>query len=104
MEAQKYNPFAEYEEAFKRLQEQDEQAQKDGKLVGRYIDHPFADGRAYYKITKENKSSVVIEVVRGIGDDWSIPAWGDKATIKKTLAQDFLRRRDALNILFSKRW
>ena len=63
---------------FKKLQKQDKMAKKVGKLVGRYIDEPWADGNAFYVIVKENKTSVRIRVVTGIGDDWIIlqpPNW-----------------------------
>jgi len=93
-------------EAFRRnwekLDKQDDEAREAGKLLGRYIAHPFADGQAVYIITNESKYKVVIRVVTGLGDDWVLPAWGESISIPKVTAQQFLRGRDGMKRLFSK--
>ena len=61
----------------------DENAKADGKLVGRYVREPIADGYAYYKIVKVKKSTIDIKLITGIGDDYSIPYWGTEASVKK---------------------
>lgn len=81
----------------------DERAKAEGKLVGRYVDHPYADGHAVYQIVKESARTVRIEVVTGIGDDWVLPAWGRAATISRKLAEELIGRRDALDALFAKK-
>ena len=77
----------------KGMEDKDRKAKEAGKLVGRYIPHPCADGAAYYEIIRENKHSVRIRVVL-IGDKWVLPAWGHETTIKKDLALWFLRSLD----------
>lgn len=87
---------------FKRLEECDKKAKERGSLVGRFIQEQYADSYAYYQIIKENKKTVRIRVCTGIGDSWTIPYWGKEATIEKSYAIESIRRRDALNRIFSK--
>lgn len=87
---------------FKQLALEDAKAKDLGLLVGRYIDEPIADGKAIYKIIKENKKTVRIKVVTGIGDDWTIPCWGKETTIDKDYAIRKLHSRDAIAKLFQK--
>lgn len=94
-----FDPAA-MEKRWNDLLEQDREAKRLGRLVGRYISHPYADGNAIYTITAESAKKVTIAVVIGIGDDWVLPAWGTKTTILKSVAQQFLQRRDALAALF----
>lgn len=82
--------------------EEDSKAKKSNGLIGRFIAHPFADGSAFYKITKVTKRTVTIEVITGIGDDWVLPAWGEKCTIPLATAFDFVSARDELAELFKK--
>jgi hypothetical protein len=93
------SPYEIYTKNLQNLESTDTIAKKQGKLVGRYISHPYADGYAYYRITKENKKTVHIEVVTGLGDDWVLPAWGDETTIDKNLALRFIICRDAFSEL-----
>ena len=86
-----------------RLNKIDAKAKAEGTLLYRYIDHPYADGRAYYQIVKVNKRSVSIKVLGGLGDDWVLPAWGRECKIPKNLAEQFVARRDALAKLFAER-
>jgi hypothetical protein len=86
-----------------KLQECDKTAKENGELVGRYIDEPFADGKAIYQIVKENKKTVRIRVCTGLGDDWVIPYWGEEATIDKEYAVKKVAQRDALAELFRKK-
>lgn len=88
---------------FNKLEEEDTAAKKKKQLVGRYVSQPWADGRAYYQIVKENKKTVKMEVVTGIGDDWVIPYWGESPTIDKKFAIDEIYRRDELEKMFPKR-
>jgi hypothetical protein len=91
-----------YDQNWKSINDCDQKAKADGKLVGRFLDFPYADGKAIYQIVKENKQSVVIVVCTGIGDDWVLPFLGEKATVKKSYAIDHLTRRDRLDELFSR--
>jgi uncharacterized protein YutD len=59
-----------------KLEENDRKAAEKGSLIGRYIQESYADGYAYYVITKVKKNTVTIKSVKGIGDDWEIPYWG----------------------------
>lgn len=86
-----------------KLQECDKTAKEKGELVGRYIDEPFADGKAIYQIIKENKKTVRIRVCTGLGDDWVIPYWGEETTIDKEYAVKKVAQRDALTELFRKK-
>lgn len=65
-----------------------------GVLVGRVIREPIADGFAVYQIVRENKKSVRIVHVSGIGDDYMLPSWGEEATIPKDYASKNIWRRD----------
>lgn len=85
---------AAYEQNWKRLQELDEEAQRRGLVVGRYITHSYADGQAVYQIVAENRKTIRIQVVRGLGDDWVLPAWGVDATIDKAYAEKEFRQRE----------
>lgn len=82
------------------LVREDKIAKEKGVLVGRYIKEQYADGYALYKITKETKYKVTIEVVKNVGDDWEIPYWGEKSIISKKYALDNILRRDGLEELF----
>ena len=86
---------------FGKLRSCDEQAKNAGVLVGRYISHPFADGRAYYQIVKENRLKVTIKVCTGLGDDWELPAWGEECEINRSLAEEFIEQREGLERIFS---
>ena len=92
-----------WEENYKKMEEVDFEARREGQLIGRYLREQIADGYAYYQITKENKNTVVIEHVTGIGDDYSVPYWGSKASIKKAFAIQNVECRDKFNALFSKK-
>jgi len=85
-----------------KLEKTDQKAKAEGKLIGRYIQEQIADGYAYYVIVKENKAAVQIKHVSGLGDDWVIPYWGVKATIKKDFALQNIGYRDNLARIFSK--
>ena len=85
-----------------RLDYFDEKAKKAGKLVGRYIQEQYADSHAVYQIVKENKTTVVIAVCKGIGDGWTIPYWGERATIDKKYAVENVDYRDRVNSFLQK--
>lgn len=92
-----------YEERWAALNAQDQAAKAAGTLVGRFITHPIADGKAVYEIVKVTKRTAHIQVVTGIGDDWVVPAWGMFARINLKTAQEFVNRRDRLDALFGGR-
>jgi len=94
--------YENWESNKKKVEEKDEVAKKEGLLVGRYIKEPSADGFAVYEIIRENKKSVRIRVVTGIGDDWILPMWGEEATVNKDYATLNIQRRDAMKALFNK--
>lgn len=86
---------------FQIVKEQDKEAKKNGKLVGRYIQEQIADGHAIYQIIGESKKKVDIKVVTGIGDDWTVPYFGGKTTIDKDYAMEKLNWRDRISRLFA---
>lgn len=91
------------ERNWQRLQEIDQQQREKGELVGRYVTHPIADGQAVYQITSVNGAHATIKVCRGLGDDWTIPAWGEQATINRQTVEELVTRRDGMAALFAKR-
>jgi hypothetical protein len=90
-----------YDENREQLEVCDKQARDANRLVGRYIQHTFADGYAIYQIIKTNKHSVRIRVCTGLGDDWVLPAWGQECTIDMETALQFVGWRDSMRELFS---
>lgn len=86
----------------KQLDELDEKARKAGSLVGRVIRHPYADSYAVYQIVKENKSTVRVRVCHGLGDDWTLPAWGRESTINKQTALQFVQAADRFAAVFGR--
>lgn len=95
--------FATMEENWEQLKLIDKAQRDKGQLLGRYITHPIADGQAVYQITNVNGGQVTIQVCRGLGDDWVLPAWGEKATINRSTAEELVNRRDGLAALFASR-
>lgn len=91
-----------WEDNYKSLEAEDKAAKAMGLLVGRFIDEPIADGKAIYKIIKENKRTVRVKVVTGLGDDWTIPSWGKETTLSKDYVTRKIKSRDAITELFSK--
>lgn len=90
-----------WEANMRKVKEADKKAKEKCKLVGRYIDKPYADGAAIYKIIRENKNTVRIKVVVDIGDDWVIPYWSREATIDKSYALSKLAFRDRIHEMFA---
>lgn len=88
---------------FRAMEAEDAEARKYGRLVGRYIKEQIADGYAYYKIVKENKATVKIQVVRDIGDDWTVPYWGESTTIPKKYVLRGLEMLDKIDELFARK-
>lgn len=93
----------EMEQNFQKLIEEDNRAKERGQLIGRYIAEPYADGKAYYKIIGETKTTVKIRVITGIGDDWIIPYWGVETNIDKNYVKNKLEFRDYMDGVFSKK-
>jgi hypothetical protein len=91
------NAIAEYERKMAELNRDDAAAKAAGKLVGRYITHPVADGQAIYKIVKAGPR-ITIEVV-DVADGYMVPAWGRRTTITARQAMAFLAQRDAWTAL-----
>lgn len=88
------NMLKKYDDNFNKMVEEDAEARKQKTLVGRYIAEPYADGRAYYKVVKENKKTVKMEVVTGLGDDWVLPYWGLTPTVDKEYVMSQINFRE----------
>lgn len=71
------------EDNFNEVLRKDREAKIKGVLVGRYVAFPWADGQSFYEITKENKATVRLRVITGVGDDWVLPAYGNKSSESK---------------------
>lgn len=87
----------------KKLELEDEKAMEENKLVGRFVQEPYADGYAIYRVIRENKKSVRIRLVEEIGDSYMLPYWGKETTIDKDYALGNIGRRDRLNRMFSRK-
>jgi hypothetical protein len=83
---------------FEILVKQNEEAKKQGVLVGRFIQTPYADGYAYYVITEVTKTRAKLHVATGIGDDWT--PWGITGYISLRKAESLLNYQDRLARLF----
>lgn len=95
--------LAESQRNWEALRQADAEAKAKGALLNRYIDHPFADGRAFYRIVRVYKRTVRIQVVTGIGDDWVLPAWGERTSIPLAVAERMVYSRDRLDALFARK-
>ena len=91
-----------WDRKFQEIKHKDETAKRNNKLVGRYIRMPVADGHAFYEIVRENRHTVRIEHISGLGDDWKVSYWGDRATIRKDFALENIGFRDRLAEVFRK--
>lgn len=91
------NIIACWNKNFDKLVEEDVQAKQNDKLVGRYVKQQINDGYAFYKIIKENKTTVVVKVIRNIGDDYIIPYWGERASLDKKFVIRNIALRDSLD-------
>ena len=90
----------ECDENLKAMYAKDREAKEKGILVGRIIRERFADGYACYEIVKENKTTVRIRVVTGIGDDWRIPYWGSETSIPKSYVLKVFKWNDMVDKIF----
>jgi len=59
------------EAIIKQLEDDNKKAVQNKTLVGRYISVSVADGDAYYRCIKETKTTVILEWVPGIYDEYS---------------------------------
>lgn len=92
-----------WKQNFVKMEEGNQKALEAGQLVGRIVKENIADGYAYYRVIKENKKTVRLQSVKGIGDDYQVPYWGDEATVEKKYVVSTLGYADRLNELFAKR-
>ena len=86
-----------YNSNWAKLEAVDKAARDRGELVGRFIREGVADGYALYMITKENKKTVRITHISGLGDDYMIQYWGWECMIEKDFAVRKLRAEDFWN-------
>ncbi len=86
----------EIEKNQKEMRDRDQESKAKGILKGRYIREPYADNYAFYEIIRENKKTVRIRVITGIGDDWVLPMFGEEATVDKDYAINNIAYRDYL--------
>jgi hypothetical protein len=80
-----------------RLVREDATAKAKGKIVGRYIQRPYGDGYAVYKI-RAATTKATIEWV-DIGDGLVHPEWGKWKVIALSEVKLYLQQRDAVATL-----
>ncbi len=74
-----------------------DRAQKEsGELCYRYLDFPYADGKAIYQMTGICGTMAKIVRCQGLGDDWEIPEYGNEAVIPLSQALQVVGRRDKM--------
>lgn len=74
-----------------------DQVQKEaGEICYRYLDFPYADGKAIYQVTGICGTMVKIVCCRGLGDDWEIPEYRDEAVILLSQALQIVGGRDKI--------
>jgi len=95
--ADKY--IEEYDNQMAALNATDAAAKAKGELLGRYIQHAYADSFALYKIVSVTAKHAKIRVVE-IGDAWVLPAWGHTFNLPIAKAKAFLAQRDGIAALF----
>jgi hypothetical protein len=93
---------AEHDANYDAMVAKDKAAAEKGTLLGRYLNIQIADGYAYYEITKVNKKSCRVRVIRNIGDDWVIPYIGEEGSVPMDYVQQVIRRRENHAKLFGR--
>jgi hypothetical protein len=83
------------------LAKRDAEAKAKGTLIGRYIQHAYADSAAIYTIVAITKTKARIRV-EDVGDAWVLPAWGRETLIPLAQARAFVAQRDGLAAIFSR--
>ena len=83
------------------LAKRDADAKAKGTLIGRYIQHAYADSAAIYTIVAITKTKARIRVA-DVGDAWVLPAWGRETLIPLAQARAFVAQRDGLAAIFSR--
>jgi hypothetical protein len=89
-----------YKQKQAEIKAKDLAAKQAGTMIGRIIEHPYADGYAMYEIVGQKGKNFEIAWVDDGGDAWVLPAWGKKTTISGTSARSFVERKDAMARLF----
>lgn len=97
-----YNPTPSYTNGdFDRnhalLEQLDARARAAKSLVGRVVRQQYADGYAYYQVTGTSATRATVEVVGGIGDDWVLSNWGQKASASLKSVAGMVERNDKWN-------
>lgn len=82
----------EIEKSEKRIAEINDAAKASGKFAGRILKFPMGDGYAFYQILIKNGDNVLISLITGLGDDWSLPEVGPRGTINLARATKYLMR------------
>lgn len=95
MDVQNY--VSEIEKNQKKMEQKDLIAKEKGVLKGRYVRERYADGYAFYEVIRENKHTVRLRVITGIGDDWILPSWGKETTFHKPYIIQNIQQRDYWN-------
>lgn len=85
------------------LRKVDEEQKELGELLYRYLDFPYADGKAIYQVTEVCGTMVRITHCQGLGDDWKILEYGDEAVILQEQAAQIVSRRERLNDMMKRK-
>ena len=64
------------ERAYKEMVAADAEAKAEGTIIGRYLEEPAADGKAYYKVIAVDGKNNTLQLEHlDIYDGWSLPMY-----------------------------
>lgn len=85
------------------LKEIDEKAKARGELLWRFFSVSVADGKAFYQVTKVNKTTARVEWCDGIcPDNYYDQVIGGGSTLPLSKVKQWISGRDYMDKLFSK--
>jgi len=83
------------------LEKEAAEAKDRGSLVGCYFYEGVADGRAWYRVIRENKNTCRVKHIPFMcGDEYTISTIGWEGSISKAYVQTMVHRMEALDKLF----
>lgn len=89
---------------FEHLRKIDEEQKNKGEILYRFFFVNVADGKVPYQIVKVGKRVIHVERCPGIClDEYVSPLLGDFCSIKRETAESYIKSKDALNEIFSKK-
>lgn len=82
----------------------DAEAKEEGTIIGRYLEEPAADGKAYYQVIAVDGKNNTLQLEHlDIYDGWSIPMYeGMIDCFPVTYAMNNIKAREGMEELFAK--